>query len=126
MAFEDWLAENWPPYKKQLENKKLGNKVKYKLTFKEMLDIERKRVLEVRDNMTDQILQFRLDAIDKALVNSLTPKQLLQNELVRELVEALRNIKSTSKKDLTENPAYWGEMIVGEAMQALKKFEVSK
>lgn len=60
------------------------------------------------------------------VIKTATPEELMQNERVKKLVEALRNIKSTSKKDLTENPGYWGEMIVGEAMQALKKFEVRK
>ena len=33
---------------------------------------------------------------------------------------ALENIASTKKSDLMDNPAYWGEMIVGCALEALK------
>lgn len=46
-----------------------------------------------------------------------------EHDRAKVLVKALQNIASTKKSDLMENPAYWGQMIVGEAMQALSDFE---
>lgn len=86
MSYEDWLADKDSIFKKQQETKTF----EYKLNIEEKLDPEMNRVLEVRDSLTSDIIQYRLDEIDKALINSLTSEQLLQNDAVRELVEALR------------------------------------
>lgn len=37
------------------------------------------------------------------------------------MLKALQNISSTKKSDLLENPAYWGQMIVGESSQAINQ-----
>ena len=59
---------------------------------------------------------------DKLIEHHDQQAQSLQSKL-QIAIEALENISSTKKADLLHAPGYWGQMVVGEASQALAKIK---